>query len=233
MIGLPNWLNRFRKQTAGGGGGGGGGTYALVGHATGNDVSSAVATITDTTGAKLIIAAMSFFAGTPAVTDNKGNTYQPLTSHVDASTDYFARLFYCIAPSVGASHALTGTASGGGFIVLSAAAFSLSSGTPTFDSENGTNHDSSNVTTLAGGTLAPSVNNQLLVAAVTWNLPGGSPRTVSINSGFTITDQSQQGSNNLFGGLAYLIQTTGGSVSPTWTFSDVINDAAAADATFK
>lgn len=229
----PAFLGSWKKPVSGGGGGGGGGgTYSLVDHAIGNDVSSAVATMGNSTGAKLIIGAMSYFSGTAVVSDNKGNTYTGLTAHHNVDSTYFTKLFYCISPSVGASHALTGTASGGGFIVLNAYAFAISSGTPVFDSENGTNHDGSNVTTLAVGSLTPSGSSNLFVAVATWSSPGSTP-VVSIDSSFNTPTQSQQGTNNLFGGFSYLIATGSGAVNATWTFNNTINVSSSADGTFK
>jgi hypothetical protein len=223
-------LAAFKKKvSSGGGGGGGGGTYALVTHATGNGASGSITTANaNTTGAKLIVVSVSWFSGTCAVSDNKGNTYTALTAHGDNSGIYSNRLFYCVNPTVGSGHTVTAT---GNFVVVNMEAFSLTGGgSPTFDTQSGYNHNSVNTTTFHPGSVTPAGNNELFVTSASWNISG---ITSTIDSSFTITDQSQQGGNALSGGLAYKIQTTSGSENPTWTFSGTVNTGSASIAVFK
>lgn len=221
-------LAALKKHSAGGGGGGGG-TYALVSHATANDSSSATTSGIDTTGSKLIVIVVSWFSGAVTVSDSKGNTYTALTSRIDSSGSYANRIYYCISPTIGTGHTFTVAAS---FVVFNAMSFSLSSGTPTFDVENGLNHDASTVSSLQPGTVTPAGNNELFITGITWNNPA-TPPTASINSSFNTPYQSQQGANNLYGGASYKIQTTGAAENPTWSFDNPINDAAATIAVLK
>lgn len=227
MIGLANWLNRFRKKTAGGGGGGG--SYAFINSATAFDGVSATTAGFDSTGAKLIVINVSYFSGAVTISDSKGNSYTPLTNHIDASGAYATRIYYCANPTVGTGHTFTVLAA---FVVVNAMAFSFTGTTPTLDSENGFNHDSSTVSSWQPGSVTPSGNNELFVTCTTWNNPAVAP-TASIDSSFTGLIQSQEGGNNLYGAAAYKIQTTGGAENPTWSFDNPVNAGAASVAVFK
>jgi hypothetical protein len=215
------------KKTVAGGGGGGGGTYSLIAHATANGGSSGTTAGTNTTGANLIIISASWFSGAATISDNKGNTYTALAAHGDTDGQYSNQFYYCVSPTVGSGHTFTLAAA---FGVINVAAFSLSSGTPAFDTQNGLNFSFANTTSFQPGSVAPAGNNELFVTSAAWNQTGVS---ASIGSSFIITDQAQQGANALSGALAYKIQTAGGSENPTWTFSGTINAGSSSIAVFK
>jgi hypothetical protein len=214
MIGLPNWLNKFRKviTSGGGGGGGGGGTFSLIDHKFAAQTASTTATTAaiDSTGAKLIVISVGSIAAV-TVTDSKGNTLTPLTSHTVGG--YITRIYYCISPgSVGSGH--TWSAQGtGAYPTLMVSVWSYAGSTPTFDNENG--NTSSVGTSLQTGTASSSGGTPLVITGFTWQDAGD---TLTIDSSFTITDQGRNNGTGIGGGHAYLLQSGGGvSVNPTWS----------------
>jgi hypothetical protein len=223
----PAFLGSSKKKAASGGGGGS--TYTLLAHTQANNGSSATTAGIDTTGAKLIVISLGWFSGSTTLSDSKGNTWTALTSHNNTQGDYFSRLFYCVNPTVGTGHTFTGAAS---FVVIIVAAFSYTGTTPAFDVQNGVNPAASNVTTMQPGSVTPAGNNELFITSACWNSTTGTP-TASIDSSFAITDQAQQGTNALFSGLAYKIQTASGSENPTYTLAATIDVWAAVIACFK
>ena len=226
MIGLPNWLNKFRKIVTGGGGGGG---YSLVAHQKANAAGTSTATTAavDTTGAKLIIIIASWYDTSATVTDSKGNTYTALTDYKDSSTVEHCRIFYCINPTVGSGHTFSLTAD---YSVICAAAFSYSGGTPAFDVETGYNHSGATVSSFNPGSVTGTGSAPLYVVGATWNTVGVT--VTSLDSPFsTALDQSGQGGNTLNGMLSYA--NTTGAQNPTINFSGSVSAGAAAIAAFK
>jgi hypothetical protein len=213
MIGLPNWLNKFRKQTSGGGGGGGGsGTFTLIDHKIAFNTASGTATTAaiDTTGASLVtIWSGSLVALTP--TDVKGNPLTGLTAQTNGG--YVGRFFYCINPaSVGSGH--TWSAQGtNAYPMIAVAAWAYSSGTPVLDNENGAN--SATGSSIQTGSGSSSGGTPLVLAGICLKDTGD---TFSIDSSFSITDQSRNGGTNIGIAMAYLLQSGGGAgVNPTWS----------------
>jgi hypothetical protein len=219
------------KQTSGGGGGGG--AYSFLTNASANAAGTGTATTSavNTSGAALIVVSISWFAGTPTLSDSAGNTWTALTTYGDTgnSADY-CKLYYCVNPATSASHTFSVHSTATGYPVICVQAFSYSSGTPSLDAATGFNGTGTNTTTLQPGSLTPAGNNELLVTAATWNTHAITSTGVA---GYTITNQAEQGSNGISGGLAYLIQSTGSAVNPTWSMSGIINSYSAAAAAFK
>jgi hypothetical protein len=111
-----------------------------------------------------------------------------------------------------------------GFVV---AAFSGVIASSPFDVENGTG--SSSASSLQPGSIMPSQNNKLVIAAVA---SGNNGSPFSINGGFT-KNEDEPGAGNTFDvAMAYLIQTSAAAANPTWTASATV-DIAAAIASFK
>lgn len=186
----------------------------------------------DTTGATLLVAHVSSFAVTaePTLTDSKGNTWIGLTAQVEGGTSR-SRLFYAANPSVGTGHTFTLTDPGGNiFAGLEVQAWSGASITLPFDVENGGTQSSG--TSLATGSVTPSVNNELVVTGAHIHTTGSG--TISIDSGFSISDQDQGGAvpARFASAMAYLVQSTAGAVNPSWSWSTTTS-AAATIATFK
>jgi hypothetical protein len=194
---------------------------ALV--ATTKKASSGTSPSIDTTGANLIVFGVntvSDFAVT--FTDNKGNLYYRLVS--SAVTTGFASIYWSFGDSlvsVGSGHTFTVT---GNFPSFEVAAFSGVS--TTFALDKNFKRNNLTGTSVQAGSLTPSVADCLILAAMAYR----DTTTVSIDSGFTITDQNPFSGGVACGGaLAYLIQSGGPSaVNPTWSWTNSAVAAAVA-----
>ena len=179
------------------------------GQSTNNDdvTSSSV----DTTGANLLVLlALAQPVTGVTVSDSKSNTWTPLTAQQNGSATG-SKLYYCFAPTVGASHTFTVSATG----TFPAVLVQAWSGGLAFDAENGANQASG--TTLQTGSVTPAGDNELFVSGCG---PGGGGAVVNdIDSGFTETGDLDENANSAGGAMAYKIQTTGGAENPTWTAS--------------
>lgn len=205
-----------------------GGDIALVSNVSvgspgGNSVTTGSIT---TTGATLLVAVLTdydaFSAG--AISDSKGNTWTTLTTSNNVSR---CRIAYVANPTVGTGHTFTSTQSGEFQPALCVAAFSGVVTTSPFDQQNGTTF--SGATTSSPGSVTPSAANELLIAGIGFD----SSNTVSIGSGFTITNQVNSVPDAHIGAaLAYKIQTSATAENPAWSWSSSSNGAVRI-ATFK
>lgn len=178
--------------------------YTLLSHAVGGGTTSAM----NTTGATLIVLVISIgSASTPApgtISDSAGNTKWFLTSNWSNDAANITWMAFCYNPVTSATH--TFTQSTGSFRALAALAFSGPPGPVDF-----------NVSAIKSGsfvslpTVTPSSNGALLVSGCA----GNSGSTLTVDSGFTITDQTGGGATELIG-AAYLIQSTAAAVSLKW-----------------
>jgi hypothetical protein len=205
----------------------GGAGFALIGSAsgTGNYVTATTSAI-DTTGATLLVVAFADYASVPAsvITDSKGNTWNMLTARTSSYAR--SRIGWCVPTSVGSGHTVTAYGYAGTYPAVAFLAFSGASASP-YDTENGSFTNAA--TSLSTGSLTPSVNNALVVAAVGI----GNSTGCSIDNGFTLSEAEPfVGGNNFSLGLAYKIQTTATAVNPQWSWSGSV-DAAATIASFK
>lgn len=167
----------------------------------------------DTAGANLIVIATGISG---AISDSKGNTYTQITAG-----DPGCRLWYCANPTVGSGHTFTidGTSN---FSPIAVQAFAGAHASPL---DNNT-VNSAVGTTVQPGSITPSVNNCLLVAAM--SNPSAALTTTSIDSGFTQTcDRGFVGSNSYGIAMGYLSQTTAGAVNPTFTVNASSTNVAA------
>lgn len=198
----------------------------IVNVAAGSTVNNTVTTgAVDTTGADFLVAIVSDVGvgDIPAVSDSKSNSWTALTRKVIGFAG--SKIHYCQSPTVGSGHTFTASSAGASSPSIAVLAFSGSAVSP-FDVENGATGQS--VSSLSTGSVTPSENNELVIAGVCW-YPAG---TVSINGGFTISDQVNYDGVHMGVGAAYLIQTSAAAANPAWSgvsFSDV----AATIATFK
>jgi len=181
---------------------------------------------TSTTGATLLVLGVSLdTAGTPTISDNRGNTWTQLTSYTSA----FARVrfYYAVNPTTSASHTVTVTATGAAVSAHLAAFSNVATSSP-FDQQNGAN--GTPVGTLQTGSITPAVDGTLLVTALAFN-SAGSP--ISIDLSFTETGEIDFLGSNYYGSaLAYLVQGSAAAINPTWTRTGS-NDMAANIASFK
>lgn len=196
---------------------------AIPGGANGN-TSAGI----DTTGADLIVIAVSYQANATSVTDNKGNTY---TKEVDAGGSAgqpSQQIWACHNPTVGAGH--TFTISGSSIIACGEVeAWSGSITGPVLDTTNSTLQAAS-VTTVQPGSVTPAAANALIVTGFADGATGGA----TINLGFTISDQTGFGAGtNYSGAMAYLVLATPAATNPTWSSNASAASQGAAIAVFK
>lgn len=162
---------------------------------------------TNTTGANLIVVAISFNNGSsPTVSDSKSNTWTALTSQ-NGGTGNCTRLYYCFSPTVGTGHTFQ-VAGASTFSAIAAMAFS---GALSFDQQSGPGTVSGN--NLTPGAIMPTNDNSLLVTCVNHN----STSAETINSGFSAISFPQVNGVTYQLGMAYLIQGAKASINPTWT----------------
>lgn len=204
-------------------------SFTLVAHTAANGATSGGVTTSsiNTTGADFLVLIVSDYQATTASTptDSKSNTWTALTPQ---ATGVFNRckIWYCKNPTVGSGHTFTYTLTAG-FSSLAVAAFSGSDTSSPFDQQNGAS--TSGATTIQPGSVTPSQANELIVVGLAETNSG----SVSINGGFTISDQVDYVPGTAFGvSLAYLIQTTATAENPTWTWV-ASTESATCIATFK
>lgn len=188
-------------------------SYALVAN-TGvgnNGAGPTTTTGIDTTGATLLVVAVSTFTGVPNVTDSNGNIWLRVPSVVNSAT---IQMFYCANPTVGAAHTFTVATDFPGICV---AAFS---GTTTDAWPEGPTSTTGN-TSLTLPTITPAQDDSIVVTMLG---QGASAVTMSIDGGFTKTDEVG-GTTAQKCALAYLIQTSAAAAAPTWTWAGGIATA--------
>lgn len=197
---------------------------ALIAHAhvAGVAASDATTPPIDTTGATLIVVGLQSVVdpiGATDLTDSVGNTWVAGTLFSGSSSRH-ARMFYCINPTTNSSHTFSYLTSAGAFYpVVSVSAFN---NTPAgaFDQETTGTETLSAGVTVQPGSLTPANANNLIVTF----LSGDAYDTISINSGFTISDAlGKVGGLTQGGASAYLVQSATTAKNPTWTVGS--NDA--------
>lgn len=173
-------------------------------------VSVATATTSsaiDTTGADFLIAwAVSQAGGAP--TDNKGNTWNPLTGYTGAFGE-IGRFYYAANAIGGTGHTFTPSGSAPSLCV---GAYMGSHSSP-FDLETGANTQSSPA---SPGALTPSEDDCLVVGGC-----GTFGNAFSVGSPFTLIESEDGiGGGQAYGSaLAHLIQTLAGLVNPAFSYS--------------
>ncbi len=170
----------------------------------------------NTTGATILTACVNQLQGTAGVlSDNKGNTWVPLTAKTNPGSLDKNTIYYASSQTgtftVGASHDFTNTGAGSAN-AMQIAAFDVNSA---FVTENGNDGGAGTVTTIAAGNVTPGANNQLIIAC-NGNLDAGP--SMAINSSFTISDQSLFVGGVQFGSaLAWISPGSTSVVNPLWT----------------
>lgn len=185
-------------------------SISLVTHVAGLSTGGASVTTAavNTTGADYITINLGKFGGSAAPTDNMGNTYTAIVGPLGSSPT--CTLFGCVNPTVGSGHTFTSN-NGGNFPCIQVQAFSGVATSSPLD-KTGSNSTSNNTVQVI--CPLPTQNNELIISSEA----SAGLTTPTINTGFTLTDGSALvAGNSAGGGIAYLIQTTAASVSPTWT----------------
>jgi hypothetical protein len=198
----------------------------LLNHLTAAGTSTFTSPSGDTTGASLLVLALTeASAGLATISDSKGNTWTLLTEQTGTPS---CRLYYVANPVVGTSH--TFTATGAAMLaVISVAWFGGVQKASPFDVQSGA-VNAAFVNTAQPGSVLPGISNELVVSAFAWI----SALTVTSVTGMVITDQTNfSAAANYGGGLAYVVQTGApASANPTWNFSATLGGSVVA-ATFR
>lgn len=183
------------------GGGGGGGAISVLSNAifAGNSTGSI-----DTTGADCLIVTVGFaFGAVSGVSDNKGNTFVPLTQYDYGGWHICS--FYALGANCGAGHTITASATGfNGLAVITA------SGVGSFQTESGSSSPSSG--SIQPGSVTPITDGSLIVSTL-WN-QGTSAESLG---GFTSINGTVDSGFRM--GLGHLVQSTAANVNPSWTWS--------------
>jgi hypothetical protein len=146
----------------------------------------------------------------PTVTDNQGNVYILGVDTTASATQNGKQLYYCFNPITSASHTFSNASSG---TILSVGEVTAWTG-PVPNAIGQTNHALNIGSPQQSGSATSTLANSLFIAAMTTQTAG----TISIDSGFTITDQEPEvGGTNYAGAQAYLLQATAGTFNPQWT----------------
>lgn len=191
---------------------------ALISHTSAHytgPTTGAVTPAINTTGATIIVIAVSSFEASTdqsAPIDNLFNTYTQLTLYQNTLTG--VRFYYCQSPTTGAAHTFEIHVTANAYASCAVAAFSGTLGGGTNDINIG-NHNTLGSHTAQPGSATPAHNNELIVTAAN---VGDATAAVSVDSGFTITDQVIFAAGSNFPvALAYLLQGSAAAVNPTWT----------------
>jgi hypothetical protein len=196
-----------------------------VGSTGGGTVTSAAI---DTTGADLLVLALSWYdaEAAPTISDSETNTWTALTARDGNHSGAAVQFYYVEAPAVDGSH--TFSANGAGhFGSIAVLALSGAAASSAFDVQNGAT--TASAATLQPGSVTPGEDNELVVCA----LGSSQALTETIGDSFTKEeDVEYAGSNHMGVALSYKIQTSAGAENPTWTFGATAQGAAAI-ATFK
>lgn len=183
---------------------------AFIGSNSGSGLSSATTGSVDTTGADFLIAMYSCAdAVNLTPTDSKSNTWTQVSNSY-TRVEPRVRMFFSIPTSVGTGH----TASVSGYFVgaLHLLAFS---GVKQSSPEDQISGNNAYGTTIQPGSITPTEDNEVIVTIFGVN---GSSSPMSINSGFTETNEVDFGAGDHYGATgAYLIQGTAAAINPTWT----------------
>jgi hypothetical protein len=169
----------------------------------------------DTTGASLIVLHVVYWGGAFSLSDSKGNTW---TQGLGQNTSSFMteHVIYALAPTVGTNHTFT---LGNSRCSITVAAYS---GVSAYD---GNKNDDGVVsgTTFATGSVTPSQNNCLVIAAAGFGEDGVGPSagSVSVSGGSLaiIENVNAVSANNQGNTLAEWIQTTATAVDATFTWT--------------
>lgn len=199
--------------------------YSLISTKAGSFAGSGGTTSSvDTSGADFLVVVVNYhssFTGATPLSDSKGNSWTLMRTEV-ASPDT-VRVYWCTPGSnVGTGHTFSTTT---GFSNIFAYAFSGSrTASSPADQQNGGN---ANAASVASGSITPSANDCLVIAAYGGFNPGAAPTITTGGSGFTTpTGFSIATGTSEAGASAYKIQTTASAENTTWTSTSSVWSAA-------
>lgn len=205
-----------------------------TGTGSGGDVDLTI----DSTGANLLVFTVSWYYpnGTnSAIYDSKFNTWTCLTHY---GSTYATQICYAtnVSGKVGSSHTVhtdfqgAGGATGVTYPIAALYAYSGAHATAPFDSGTDVGNPGGAASTCQPGSITPGGDNRVIVTSYANDLAAAA----TINSGFSSPiAHGEAAADYVGGGAAYLIQTTGGAVNPTWTGGGSAGNFACAIAAFK
>jgi hypothetical protein len=136
-----------------------------------------------------------------------------------AGGQYGIAPLFIVSPATSTTHTFTMTGSSSNYPQMAVEAFS---GQPIGCSPTTVTYQTVASTTVQPGSITPAFNGALILSGY----QGGNV-TLTVDSGFTITDQLAEGGGFQSSiAMAYLIQGTAAPVNPTWTASSSTNGAA-------
>jgi hypothetical protein len=188
-------------------------TIALVASAAGSGITAGM----NDAGANLIVGGIGTAGGSIAPsspTDSKGNTWTNGNELIDNVAPFHAGMFWCAAPTTDSSHTVSASVFYEGIVAM---AFSGLASSP-FDQQNGAISGSSSSTSLAPGSITPSVDGCLIVTYISWDSNAPLP-TVTVPSGFTAGPETVSISGAIRTAMAWKIQTTAAPINPTWNYT--------------
>jgi hypothetical protein len=167
----------------------------------------------DSTGATLIVVAVTALAGSSGTFgDSKSNSWTEITAS-DPSTIFLARVFYSVPTSVGSGHTFTYT---GASVFSSFSGLVFAGSHASAPSDQTATSASDSAGTKQGGSVTPSEDNEVVVSFTGFDCGVGQ----SIDGGFTEGDDVGTTGNGYGSCAAYLIQTTATAANPTWTYNN-------------
>lgn len=213
---------------------GGGGAISIISHTCAGSTDGMASFVTtapiNTTGATEIVLFSANYAPDAAstITDSKSNAWSALTRYGPGVSFSGSQIVHVDSPTTDSAHTFTATSVANGRPSLCVVALANTALSSVFDVQNG-NNGSTGATTCQTGSVTPTQNNEIIIAALATQSTG----TFSIDSGFTILDQLPYVSVQSEGiAFAYKIQTTAAAVNPTWTVP-VSDSISCSIATFK
>ncbi len=175
------------------------------------DFNAATTTAIDTRSANFIVV-YGCAVTIGVLTDSQSNTWTKLTTRTNGGAFNECALYYCANPTKSATHTFTYTLSSGA-PSLSVLAFSGVATSSPFDVENGAIFTAT--TSVATGSITPSVNNEVVVTGLA---PGTTSGSYTADSGMTNIGYIPTVGGQGYGtGIAYKIQTTAAAINPTWS----------------
>lgn len=204
-------------------------TLLLAATSKGTSSSGGTSDPIDTTGANLLVANLAYYNSgiLSSFIDNFGNSWIPLSAHVDVVTGAVQQMFYAENPIVGPGHtfSVAGTTI---YASMNIAAFNGTLVTGTLDQEAGTSGSGSSI--LIGPVNQTTPLSLVVAAAAFSDIAGGS----SIDSGFTLAGFNQYIFGAYFGSaLAFKVSDSPVIHSTNLDLAAPMSGIAAGIATFK
>lgn len=190
------------------------------------DDSNATTSSINSTGADFaVIVGADYVNRHSTPTDSKSNTYTDLTAQNSITRG--VRIHYSANPTVGSGHNAT-VATSTGYPAASLHTYSGVKLASPFDQQNGATNDGVGLTTISTGSVTPSEDNELVIAAHCYSSAGS---TVPAN--YTQRYSGAADAHSVGLQVVDWIQTTATATNPTMTNTPSSSQLAAAIATFK